>query len=81
MKIRGNPGPDRITVTFEEGKFKGKSVTMNAEPLVGGVALYANTIKGWDDTEYLEMGTETKKEVVALIRQELEHYPPSEIIE
>jgi len=81
MKIQGNPGPDRITVTFEEGKFKGKSVTMNADPLVGGVALYAKTIKGWDGSEYLGMDAGTKKEVVALIRQELKRYPPSEIVD
>lgn len=81
MKIRGNPGPDRITVTFEEGKFKGKSVTMNADPLVGGVALYAKTIKGWDGSESLGMDAETKKEVVTLIRQELKLYPPSEIVD
>ena len=81
MKIRGNPGPDRITVTFEEGKFRGKSVMMNAEPLVGGVALYAKTIKSWDGSDYLGMDAETKREVIALIRQELKRYPPSEIIE
>ncbi|UOO38271.1 hypothetical protein IZU99_03170 [Oscillospiraceae bacterium CM] len=81
MKIRGNPGPDRITVTFEEGKFMGKSITMNAEPLVGGVALYAKTIKGWDGSEYLEIDAKTKKEVITLIRQELKRYPPSEIVE
>lgn len=80
MKILGNPGPDRITVTFEEGKFKGKSVTMDAELLVGGIALYANTIKGWDGSN-LGMDTETKNEVIALIRQELKHYPQSEIVE
>lgn len=54
MRIQGNPGPGRITVTFEEGKFKGKSVTMDAEPLVGGVALYANTNQrlGWIGSWY-----------------------------
>ena len=81
MKIQGNPGPDRITVTFEEGRFKGKSVTMNADPLVGGIALYANTIKGWDGSEYMGMDAETRKDVVTLIRNELKRYPPSEIID
>ena len=81
MKIQGNPGPDRITVTFEEGKFKGKSVTMNADPLVGGVALYSKTIKSWDGSGNIGMDAETKREVVALIRQELKRYPPSEIDE
>ena len=81
MKIQGNPGPDRITVTFEEGKYKGKSITMDADQLAGGIALYANTIKGWDGLEYLGMNDETKKEVVELIRQELKNYPPSEIID
>ncbi len=81
MKIRGNPGPDRITVIFEDGIFKGKSLTMDAEPLVGGVALYANTIKGWDGSEHLGMDAETKKQIVELIRQELKHYPSSEIVE
>jgi hypothetical protein len=54
---------------------------MNAEPLVGGVALYAKTIKGWDGSEYFEMNAETKRDVIALIRQELKRYPPSEIVE
>lgn len=81
MKIIGNPGPDRITITFEEGKFKGKSITMDADQLVGGVALYANTIKGWDGLEYLGIDDETKKEVVELIRQELKKYPASEIVD
>jgi hypothetical protein len=80
MKIQGNPGPDRITITFEEGKFKGKSITMDAEPLVGGVALYANSMKGWDGTEYLAIDVQTKNEVIELIRQELKKYPASEII-
>ena len=81
MKILGNPGPDRIAVTFEEGKFKGKSVTMAADPIVGGVVMYANTINGWDGLEPMEMGIETKNEVITLIRNELRHYPPSEIID
>jgi len=81
MRILGNPGPDRITVTFEEGKYKGKSVTMDAEPLAGGVALYANTIKGWDGPQSLSMDAETRKEVIALIKNELKRYPPSEVID
>lgn len=81
MKIQGNPGPDRITVKFEEGKFEGKSLTMDAEPLVGGVSLYASTIKGWDGSAHIEMDTETKNEVIAFIKEELKRYPPSEIID
>lgn len=81
MKIKGNPGPDRITITFEEGKYKGKSVTMDADHLIGGVALYANTIKNWDGLEHTEIDEKTKKEIVELIKQELKKYPQSEIVE
>ncbi|MCL2321076.1 MAG: hypothetical protein FWC47_03095 [Oscillospiraceae bacterium] len=28
MKIQGNPEPGLITITFEDGEFKGKSLTM-----------------------------------------------------
>ncbi len=81
MRILGNPGPDRITVVFEEGKYKGKSITMDADPLVGGVALYVNTIKGWDGQENLGIELETKREIIEIIRQELRKYPSSEIID
>jgi hypothetical protein len=81
MKIRGNPGPDRITVTFEESKFKGKSVTMDADSIVGGAVLYADTIRGWDGTEHLGMDAKTKNEIVVLIKQALKKYPPSEILD
>ncbi len=80
MKIQGNPGPDRITVTFEESKFKGKSVTMDADQIVGGVVLDANSIKGWDGEEHYDMDDQTKTEVIALIKEELKKYPPSTII-
>ena len=54
---------------------------MNADPLVGGIALYASSIKGWDGLEYIDMDVETKKEVIALIKDELRRYPSSELIE
>ena len=54
---------------------------MDADPIVGGVVLYANTISGWDGTEHLGMDIQTKNEVVALIKQELKKYPPSEIVD
>ena len=81
MKIQGNPGPDRITVTFEEGKFNGKSLTMDAEPIRGGVVLYANTIKGWDNLPSTSIDFQTKEYVVELIRDELKKFPPSEIVD
>lgn len=81
MKIKGNPGPGRITVTFEEGKYKDKSVTMDADHLIGGVALYASTIKNWDGLEQTEIDEKSKKEIVELIKQELKKYPQSEIVE
>lgn len=80
MKIQGTPGPDKITVTFEDGKFKGKSVTMGAEPIVGGVVLYASTIKRWDGLGTIDLESDTRNEVIQSIRIELKHYPPSEII-
>ncbi|MCC8123422.1 MAG: hypothetical protein LIO58_07770 [Oscillospiraceae bacterium] len=81
MKIQGDPGPDRITVTFEEGRFNGKRITMDADPIVGGIVLYANTIIGWDGSSSLRLDAQTKNEVVQTIKQELKKYPPSEIVE
>ena len=79
MKIQGTPGPHRIKVTFEEGKFKGKSVIMDAEPLVGGILLYANTIHDWNGG-HIPISPDEKFEIVNLIKNELNKFPPSEII-
>ena len=81
MKIRGKPGPNRITVIFDDGEFKGKSVTMNAEPLVGGVTLYADSIIGWDGQQSNNIEGQTKHRIVELIREELKKYPASEIVD
>lgn len=81
MRLKGNPGPARITVFFEEGEFKGKSVTMDADQLVGGVALYAFTMKQWDDQEAISV--ETRKKIYEVIKEMFEKHPEwnSEIIE
>jgi hypothetical protein len=69
MKYRGNPGPSRISVIFENGEFAGKSVTMDAEPLLNGVALYADTIRCWDgEKDYIDM--DIKKRIVQTIKKE-----------
>jgi len=81
MKILGNPGPNRITVTFEDGAFKGRSVTMDAEPVVGGIVLFASTFKSWDGQQSILIDAQTKKQITELIREELKKHPSSEIVD
>ena len=81
MKILGNPGPDCITVTFEDGEFCGKSVTMKAEPVVGGIVLYSSTFNSWDGQQDNIIDVQTKKRIVEMIQEELKKHPSSEIVE
>lgn len=81
MKILGNPGPNRITVTFEEGAFKGRSVTMDAEPVVGGIVLFANIFKSWDGQQNILIDAQNKKQIIELIREELKKNPLSEVVD
>ncbi|MCL2321077.1 MAG: hypothetical protein FWC47_03100 [Oscillospiraceae bacterium] len=50
---------------------------MEADPLVGGVALYANTIKCWDGEKDNMIDSETLKKIVKTIRTEFAKYPES----
>lgn len=81
MILKGNSGPSRITVFFEESEFKGRSVTMDADQLVGGVALYAFTMTQWDDQETIS--ADTRKKIYEVIKEELKKHPEwnSEIVE
>lgn len=76
MRIYGKYGPSKITVLFEEGEFTGKSVTMEADQLIHGVALYASTLKTWDGDGTI-IDSETKKKIVELIRKEFTNRPDS----
>lgn len=80
MKLVGNPGPSRITVVFEEGEFRGKSLTINAEPIVGGIVLLANGIKKWDDQQDSNIDEKDKKKIVRMIRKEINKHQKHVII-
>jgi hypothetical protein len=78
VKIHGNPGPGKMTVQFESGKFNGKSITLDAEPISGGVILYSDSIRKWDGENGV-INEDLKKEVIGLIRNKLRQFPPSDI--
>ena len=76
MKILGTPGPSRLKIIFEEGEFTGRSITVAAEPLMGGIALSMKSVKGWDENPNEEFTESVRAQIILLIREDFDKNSP-----
>ena len=59
-----------IIFEFEEGKFKGRQIKIQGEPIINGFSAYADSIRQWlPPHDKIPIDQKEKKEIIEQIRK------------